>query len=236
MAFPTVESLTETPFGSNATEHLVAMPATVNSGDLLVALFSNDGDSTVTTPGGWSLLGTETADAAADDRLSIYSRDADGTEGGTTVDFVTSADQQAAAQVYRITGWGGTVPDDTELGSFATGSDANPDPPSLSPSWGAEDTLWLAISNHIDGDRNIDVYPASYTDGTMTVASAAAGTSLQSARRELNAASEDPGAFTIDASRRWAAVTLAIQTESPGFDDHITILNSTDVGKIPHEA
>ena len=36
MAFPTVESITETAFASDATAHDVDMPATVNAGDLLL--------------------------------------------------------------------------------------------------------------------------------------------------------------------------------------------------------
>lgn len=235
MVFPVVESLTETSLEGNETSHLINMPATVDSGDLLITLFSNDDVETVTTPIGWSLLGNMVGGSLNNgDRLSIYAKRADGTEGGTTVDFVTSDTEEAAGQVYRITGWGGIAPNDVEISSFAVEDSDSPDPSSLSPSWGALDTLWLAISNHHDGDRSITAYPTNYTDGSQITTSGAAGTSLQSARRELNASSDDPGTFTIDTSRRWAAVTLAVRPERIS-DDPITIQNTLQVVRIPSE-
>lgn len=54
MGFPVILSVTETSFDTNTTSHLVAMPAVVAAGDLLVILFANDADSTVTTPSGWT--------------------------------------------------------------------------------------------------------------------------------------------------------------------------------------
>ena len=89
----------------------------------------------------------------------------------------------------------------------------------------------MAISNHNDGDRAITAFPTNYTDGSQITTTGATGTSLQSARRELNASSDDPGTFTIDSSRRWAAVTLAVRPERIG-DDHITIQNTVQVVRI----
>ncbi len=223
MAFPVVESVTATVFGAAATAHLVNMPPTVAEGDLLLANFSNDGTATVTTPAGWSLLGNALANGDSD-RLSVYGKRADGTEGGTTVDFVTSVAETAVAQVYRIIGWGGVVASHVQLGTFVTGSSANPDPPSLSPSWGAEDTLWIALTNHFREGRTVDVYPASYTDGVQTEAgSQVNGTSLESARRVLNAVSEDPGTFTISSTVSWAANTVAIR---PAAGNPSVVLNT----------
>src|SRR3972149_4008656 len=143
LAAPVVASVTATTFGSDTTGHLVSMPATVNAGDLLIVLFTNDGSATVTTPDGWTQLASTPNGSAV--RLSVYYKKAAGTEGGTTVDFVTSAAEQAAAQVYRITDWDGTTP--PAISSAATGSSPSPDPASLNPTgWGVEDTLWLAVA------------------------------------------------------------------------------------------
>ena len=108
LAAPAVASVTETAFGADTADHYVNMPAAVDTGDLLIVLFTNDGSATVTTPAGWSLLASNASGAQV--RLSVYYKIAAGTEGGTTVNFVTSAAEQAAAQVYRITNWHGTTP------------------------------------------------------------------------------------------------------------------------------
>ncbi len=109
MAFPIVESVTATVFDTAAaTSHLVAMPAVVNSGELLVAEFVNPGAGTVTTPTGWTQLHTTVSGGSV--RLGSYYKVAAGTEGGTTVDFVTSGTVKALAHVYRVSGWHGTTP------------------------------------------------------------------------------------------------------------------------------
>ena len=50
LAAPVVASVTETAFDSDTTDHYVDMPAAVDAGDLLIVLFTNDGDATVTIP------------------------------------------------------------------------------------------------------------------------------------------------------------------------------------------
>jgi len=210
MSFPTVLSITETAFPTITTAHNVAMPATVNAGDLLVVLFANDDDSTVTTPSGWTLLATSLASTVQ--RLSIYTKTAVGNEDGTTVDFVTSAAEKAAAQVYRATDWG-----DIEISTAGTGTSVNPDSPSFNPSgWDVEDTLWLTVESHANG-REVSSYPTDYTDGLRTRSSAdeAEAALVASARRENAVASENPGVFTIATSSQWAAFTIAIRPVVP---------------------
>ena len=130
LAAPLVDSVTETGFGTGTTDHYVDMPATVNAGDLLIVLFTNNRVATVTIPGGWTELASDTSGSHI--RASVYYKVAAGTEGGTTVNFVTSAAEEAAAQVYRITDWHGTTP--PEISTAATGTSTRPDPASLDPS------------------------------------------------------------------------------------------------------
>jgi hypothetical protein len=224
-----VESLTETAFGTDTTDHYVNMPATVDGGNLLIVLFTNDGNATVTTPGGWTQLAS-TADAVAV-RLSVYYKMAAGTEGGTTVNFVTSAAEQAVAQVYRITNWHGTTP--PEISTAATGTDMAPNPTSLNPAgWDVASTLWLAVAGQDRGDQSgTTAYPVYYTDGISTQSSDPATTGhcrIHSAFRGLAAASEDPGAFTIPVSEDWVAFTIAVRPEEPR--DLTT--NSTEGGSV----
>ena len=70
LAAPAVASVTETAFGTDTTDHYVSMPATVDAGDLLIVLFTNDEGATVTTPSGWNLLASDANGTQV--RLSVY--------------------------------------------------------------------------------------------------------------------------------------------------------------------
>ena len=211
LAAPVVASVTETEFGTDTTDHYVGMPATVDAGDLLIVLFTNDGGATVTTPSGWTQLASTANGSAV--RLSVYYKIAAGTEGGTTVNFVTSAnEEEAAAQVYRITDWHGTTP--PEISTAATGTSNRPNPASLDPAgWDVADTLWIAVAGQDRGDQSgTTAYPAYYTDGISTLSSDTTDSCrTHSARRVLAAASENPGAFTIPVSEEWVAFTIAVR-------------------------
>jgi len=226
LAAPAVASVTETAFGTDTTNHYINMPATVDVGDLLIVLFTNDGSATVTTPDGWTQLASTANGSAV--RLSVYYKIAEGTEGGTTVNFVTSVAEQAAAQVYRITNWHGTTP--PEISTAATGLSTRPNPASLNPvGWDVADTLWLAVAGQDRGDQSgTTAYPASYTDGTSTLSSNGLGNCrTHSARRVLAAASENPGAFTIPASEEWVAFTIAVRPAP-----HDLTISSTEGGSV----
>lgn len=203
---------TPSSFDSNATDHAVAMPATVAAGDLLVVLFSNDGSATVTNPdaGKWRELFSDPN--STNNRLSGYAAVAAGTEGGTTVNFVTSTGERAAAQVYRVTAalWTGDT-DDLIVGTSATGTDAAPNPPSATPDATRD---WLAIACYgADDDDDASAYPTDY--GThQTYTQSGSGTeaaSLGSASRTLRSGSAfNPGTFTIAATEQWVAQTILI--------------------------
>lgn len=107
MTSPTWESTTVTDFGSDVTTHAANMPATVNSGDLLIAAAAFDATATITTPSGWTLMvaGAETGVMVS----GLYTKVAAGSEGGTTVDFATSAAQRGSVHVFRVTAWEGSL-------------------------------------------------------------------------------------------------------------------------------
>jgi len=228
LAAPVVASVTETAFGTDTTDHYVNMPATVNAGDLLIVLFTNDGNATVTTPAGWTPLASTANGSSV--RLSVYYKIAAGTEGSTTVNFATSSSEQAAAQVYRITDWHGTTP--PEISTAATGTSTAPNPASLDPAgWDVADTLWIAVAGQDRGDQSgTTAYPASYADGITTQSSDPATTGVcrtHSARRVLAVASENPGAFTIPVWEEWVAFTIAVRPEPRDLTT-----NSTEGGSV----
>ena len=206
MSFPSVLSVTETEFTSNTTSHPVAMPPSVNSGDLLLCIFASDGGPTHTAPSGWTpFAGATGAGVGAWVRAKI----SDGTEGGTTVDFETGVAERAVAQVYRITGWAYNT-DLTQSIAVANWS-GSADPPSLNPSnWGTEDALWFAV-HACDAGAVWSGTPTNYTNSvTSDSTTTTAGVAINTVRRELNTSSENPGAFALSSGTSRMAGTVAV--------------------------
>jgi hypothetical protein len=200
-------SLTPSAFGAGTTSHMVAMPASVAAGDLLLMQFVNDGSATVAVPAGWTLLTSNNNSTAV--RSSWFYRIASGAEGGTSVDLVTSAAEHGAAQVHRFQS-GTFDPAVAPAVAVATGSSVSPNPPALSPAWGEADTYWIAAYGADDDDATTGwplVDGQTYTpSGTGTTTCSAASCVLA-----LRVASIDPGLFTMAATEEWIAATVAIK-------------------------
>ena len=221
MAFPQTSASTESSFSTSGTTHNVSMPATVDSGDLLLVFISLhyntfNSPATITTPSGWTEVwnGRHTVSSNVIE-VGAYARDADGTEDSTTVNFETSGtnpDAAGAAQCYRITDWFGAL-SGVEAGAESNGASANPDPPSLTPSWGSEDTLWFAIAGAADDDATVSSYPSLFLNGVDTTSGASANnrSSIGTARRESTASVLDPGTFTLSEAELWIAQTVAVR-------------------------
>lgn len=208
-SFPVYLSNTATDLGgADATTHLVNMPATVNSGDLLIALIAVDGNPTITTPSGWTFLIQNNSSTLQ--KGAVYYKVAAGTEGGTTVDFATGTAERMMAQIVRVqAGTYSGAPEATSTQSQIVTT--TPDPPNLAPSWGTANTLWIAMAA-IDGNRTVSVYPLPNNQvRTANVGTGTAFVTLASCSDNLNAASLDPGTFTITASSTYAAFTIGVR-------------------------
>jgi hypothetical protein len=208
---PSVANITQTIFASNTLAHNVAMPDTAEAGDLLLVLFTSDGNTAVTLPSGWTQVASNAQSSNV--RGSVYAKVATGSEGGTTVNFQTSSSERAAAQVFRIPAdsWYGDI--GTGIAQVSTTSTGNsPNPPSLDPgSWGTEDTLWLAYWAS-GTSASINSYPSDYTNGLHTVAgSGSDGAAASSAQFVLRAQSENPGSFGLPANTNGVVYTIAIR-------------------------
>ena len=206
--YPVVESRVVTTFSTNTTTHNVLMPETINSGDLLFVPFGNDGGATVTTPSGWSLRGT--VDASGQGRMTVFARVATGDLAGTTVNFVTSASEEGAAIVYRISNWGGTL-SDLAISSMALQS--SPDPPSLTSGFGVYPTLWIAmVATSSPYTLTPTGPPTNYTNIQQAISNqTTAAIQMWTAERELTASSENPGAFSMARSENFVTGTFAIR-------------------------
>jgi len=208
MAFPVVEATNTSVEATAVTSHDVALPASISAGELLLAVLGTTGtlgDSFggITAPAGWS----EELDA---NELGLESRTADGGEGASAT--FTSADSATSGHnSYRISGQHGDV-------EIATAGFTN-DPPNLTPSWGAADTLWIAgvVTGDAAGAVDVTVAPTNYS-GLIKTVQVAGGINYRvaTAWRQLNAASENPGAFTVtDSGSPFPIIAFTIAVRPP---------------------
>ena len=211
-AFPAVAASATSNETANTTTHNVSYPSGIALGHLLVLLLGLDGDSVTISSGltGWTQFATTTGGGRT---FFAYYKTAAGTETGT-LDLTSSASEKSAHIMLRITGQHAlTAPEGTA--DVASTETANPDPPTFNPTnWDAEDTLWIAgyIKDN-DGDTQSAV-PANYSGGLYIDSAGGGGTAdiaVGMAWRQLNAASEDPGTFTISTARFLRAFTLAVR-------------------------
>jgi hypothetical protein len=202
---PTVSGIgaTYNTAGTTRTAHPIPLPTGIVAGELLLAVFPYDGGAGATWPAGW----TEIADRANSSHgLAVAYRIANGTEGSTVT--VTTAAELAVGFVYRITGWHGSAPPEI---ATAIGSSATPDPPSLTPTWGSGNTLWLAAYGINGGPNAEPTYPLTQNRRwARTGGSGASGGALAS--QAVVAATLDPGTFVDGANNAWAAATIAIRS------------------------
>jgi hypothetical protein len=147
------------------------------------------GNQQVTTPSNWSAVpGTIT-----NQLTTAYYKIADGSETSVVIAFGNSAKCLSTLLVIS--------PASAVVGSFNT---ASADPPSLSPSWGSDDNLWLAVGSlrSTDAVSSYNASPAgfdlvSYTETNDGGADSTADCQLFIASREEASATVNPGAFGI---------------------------------------
>lgn len=210
MAFPVDAGRAATNGSTAAVNKICNLPAGIQSGDLLVLILNTVAADTHSTPTGWTALALNNGDPASDDTTSIWYRVANGSEGSSVTVSCTTSDKFAAI-CWRITG--AATP---ELSTMATGADDAPDPPSLTPSGGTKDYLWLWLGAW-EGEQQPPLptgNPTNYSNPvgahTGTVGFTDTNARVAGASRQINAASEDPPSWTISSANNWRAWTLAV--------------------------
>lgn len=203
--FPTVEG---TP--TNGSDHdgdgtvTVTLPTDIVSGELLFILIGNNvasGAPTISTPSGWTQLFTSTFSTQT---LAGFIRTATGGDSNPTFN-VGGSGPVCDWNARRIGNWQGTPE------AAATGSGlGQPDPPSLTPSWGSANNLWFAAAASPNTSADATA-PTNYTNIQQAQSNTIAQHECASAQRELIAASDDPGAFANFNGSLWVAATIAIR-------------------------
>jgi hypothetical protein len=132
----------------------------------------------------------------------------------------------------KVTGWYG---DETSAFSNSVAfvvneypvATAAPDPPLLTPNWGADDTGWLALLMSQGINTAPITAPANYTQLVNFVETSTFGSSAVVLNRDLNATSLDPGPFLVVTPRDAVAMTLAIRPAATGSAVTITTVSDT---------
>lgn len=191
------------------TNHTVALPDGSNVvGRTLVVKVVADVPTTVGFPSGWTVDGQ----GATGVQLAVGRKIVDGTEGfpatGATIIVTTSAAMTSAHRSHLVAG--AHVTSVPEV-AYATGLGSTPDPPNLDPAgWAAEGNLWFAVVGTRFNEM-VSAAPTNYTNLLTSNSTNGDNGTLATARRELNAAAENPGTFTIGSSMVWVTATIAVR-------------------------
>lgn len=231
MAFPTIPTAPtrilatlDTTGGSPKTfPNLSSL--TKSAGDLLLALIVEyDGNSTDAEFSSWGGGFTETADRAGTTTMAIglAHKWSTGSESGTfTVATADTSANDSVTILMSIPGAHASTP--PEVSTMSVGTNAAPDPPALTPSWGADDTLWIAVGANGETATGgayggVTASPTNYGSDFESgiTADVVGGVDVLVGFRQLNATSDDPGAFTADATNvRSASVLIAVRPVPP---------------------
>jgi hypothetical protein len=185
----------------------VNLPASIASGDLIIIWHFSEGGLTKTVPSPWVELFD--GNSSGGDGLYIAYLIASG--GETTVVVTKSAGERFAAIACRITAasWHGTTPPEVSTG--ATGSSQTSDPDSVTASWGSDDNLFIAAQATDNDSFTATGWPSNYSGNQTNSDNVVSSSGGSIATRELAAASDDPGTFTITASDTWIAATVVVR-------------------------
>ena len=198
MSFPTV---TESGGQASGATHTLTLPSFA-TGDLLIAYVFVEGSAGATftyvsSTTSFTQLFTTNVQALQDCRYRVM-------QSGDSGDLVITGASalQLAYSFFKIpAGEFSGVPESANINGAYTGQ---PDPPSLTPSWGSADTLWLALSCNYNP---VTTYPTNYTQ----LGFRSGNTAVASAYRNNATATEDPSKYVWQSGWYSSAATVAIR-------------------------
>lgn len=222
MAFPQVHSRLTQNWATATSSFDVSMPTSVVSGNLLLIFFNVSDGTTLSIPSGWTLLDDKSTGAF---RSNVYAKVADGSEGGTQVTVTPGAADEAAAVVYQISDWGGTISSDIDdAANRKPAGTAEIICNEVTAGWGLADNLFFAVGFAGNDDATILETPANYTDKTEVQAGGGtnAGCTVVVTERELAASSDTPRvsgqtySFLLSEAEDWNGYTLVVEPGASG--------------------
>lgn len=218
MAFPEVGSRsTGATTAVDTTSHTITLPSGIQVGDLLLVVFSVDGNPTVTVNTGssgsnWKKIGQASNSTVVTG--AVFWKHA---EGSDALVLTSSASEQSSHVCLRVVNAG------PPTATSANGSSTNSDPASEN-ALVADDYLWVATRS---GDSTVvaTAAPTNYSQLQTQAAAGTGGASTNTAERTVNGSSENPGTFTSN-TEQWVTWTvsvpprvMAVQTVVDAFGD-----------------
>lgn len=233
MTFPTVPTFAATRITSanqadtTATRTFPSLTGlTKNAGDLLIAIIAvyESSASAGAVFSGWTGSFTEFADlggTTANMSIGMAYKFSTGSETGNfAVTQAATIAGHASMLVLSIAGAHASTP--PEAGAIAHGTTAAADPAALDPAgWAAEDTLWISVA--CTGETSLtgsytglgSTPPSNYGNlaSNAVTGDAIGACDVGVGFRQLNASSEDAGAWTVGdlAQTRNSAVLVAVR-------------------------
>lgn len=205
-SFPYIRHSTITTQETNSTSHAVSMQG-VREGDRAF-LWAVHGEGGVLTnmPEGWNQLAnlSHTINGELWEKRWCTGNERDFT-------YTTGASQNSISRVLFVSG---SDPHAASEVATTSGSAGYPNGTNVTPSWGALNTLWMSLAG-ANTNNSVTAYPANYAGNQFYQGHAGTDPMMTAnATRELNATSENPLTYTLNATDDWVAITLAVK---PGF-------------------
>lgn len=180
-----------------------ALPSSVAAGELLIAVVhvGKTSAATINTPSGWTLL-QQYAGSGNLRKVAVFYKEAAG--GETSISLTADVSCDWIGVTARVTNWSTGL---VSIGTAATGTSANPDPPSCTGAWN-KGRLVFAVTSHLNNSVTLSAGPSGYT--LMNSASISTGVTSRLAvyRLESFNDTEDPGTSTLSGSATWTTNTF----------------------------
>lgn len=201
-----VLSVTPAIQATPATSFNFTLPATINSGDLLILMVCARRDSSttsMTTPTGWTQFYYNNAGSI---RMQFLYRYAGSGEGGGTVSLSSGSDASFAAQCWRIAGASG-APQVAVTASGGWGT--APNPPTLASGLTGE-IIWLSGAA-VTPDLGVVSWSDTFTDNpTVTPVSGDIPQTLLASSLKNTTATMNPDTITTTVGAFGRAFTIAV--------------------------
>lgn len=213
MASPVDANRIGTNIATAVSPWTISLPTGIVAGDLLL-LFTHNATNGFLTIAGWTVLLSRDLDLAGMERNMFY-KWADGSESTSLSVAPLVGACKGCTLAWRITGAANPATRTPELvlgADFTTAANAA-NPPSISPTGGSKDYLFLIVAT-CDGETTTFSH-ATYTNVTNANSGTAGATGtnnrLGGASLQKTAATEDPAAFTHTAANvGGGVVTVAV--------------------------
>lgn len=206
MVFPAIEAASYRETSGTAAAKIL-VPAHTSGQRLLIFSFVRTFSITsIATIGGVSAVQVATAATNfSNSRIYCYYLDATQDQATETeYDMTLSGAGNQMTWCYAVDNFAVDAPE----GSGRNAQSATPQPAALTPSWDESDCKWIAFAGW-NSAILAESYPANYNEQQDTDSVSLAGAGI--AMRDLAAATETPGPFTIASSLHYATITVAVR-------------------------